>query len=702
MKRIITILLSLILSTIIYSQTTVTVSMSGAQVRSAINGNFTHNYSRENVIADSVLDAFNRIAALNLQMDTVKNGNMVNPKNYGAVGNGIHDDRAAFVSALTVAINTQGTLYIPEGNFNIGTYAISSAITNKHLKIIGSGNSVISGGAYSALAFTSSYSGTSTFSVSPVEGDDTLSTSLSGVSQGDILQIRSTDQYSNIDLSDEYKGELVEVESTYSGHIVLVSPIYDNYDKNTSTIRNLNAGSVSIEGVKFDSISVAVNDCKNVVIKDCEWVHCSQYPISLTETYNALVEHNNINLFRNLTYSGYAISIGACQNVMVTKNTCTHYTQAIAVGGQYPTRNYLCSYNNITALPGYWSQLDTHPDVQYATFLGNKVINGGIYACGTSVDILYNICLMSAGEFGITRVRQDIKDTLNHQLQKNRTENITGNQIYRFSPNDAGANTGIAIKMTDHRDTIDWINVSDNYVQSDYYAFVILDGTAGLVKNINIHNNYFESLVPSINACVFISPSITIDNIVLSDNIVNPAGAFPLYAATGLINKLSARGNTFNNGTVIVGGNMNATFQNNTFNKSSIVSSGGTTLHINNNTFNNSDTIYASGYYYIFFDVDTAIVQNNTYNNPRYNEYIGHQEGWLKNIYTNEFKSLKGALTDGAPTNTEVNTICGSTAELMRKGFRLIIEDTTGTKLTYTFISDGTSWILQGVPAKAV
>ena len=124
-------------------------------------------------------------------------------------------------------------------------------------------------------------------------------------------------------------------------------------------------------------------------------------------------------------------------------------------------------------------------------------------------------------------------------------------------------------------------------------------------------------------------------------------------------------------------------------------------MHISNNTFNNSDTIYAGGYFYNFYNIDTAIIQNNTYNSSRFAEYLSHQADWVKNSYVDEFKLFKGALTDGAPTNTEVNAICGSTAELMRKGFRLIIEDTTGTKLTYTFISDGTYWILQGVPVNA-
>lgn len=77
--------------------------------------------------------------------------NVVNVKLYGAVGDGITDDSAAFIAAQN-ALPDGGSLYVPDG-----TFLISSSISlNSNVRIVGNGpTSIIKGGVSSFITATS-------------------------------------------------------------------------------------------------------------------------------------------------------------------------------------------------------------------------------------------------------------------------------------------------------------------------------------------------------------------------------------------------------------------------------------------------------------------------------------------------------------------------------------------------------------------
>lgn len=53
---------------------------------------------------------------------------------------------------------------------------------------------------------------------------------------------------------------------------------------------------------------------------------------------------------------------------------------------------------------------------------------------------------------------------------------------------------------------------------------------------------------------------------------------------------------------------------------------------------------------------------------------------------------LSGGLTDGTPTNTEIDIVVGMTADVAGIGYKCTIRDTTSTELLYQIESDGVSW----------
>jgi len=60
--------------------------------------------------------------------------------------------------------------------------------------------------------------------------------------------------------------------------------------------------------------------------------------------------------------------------------------------------------------------------------------------------------------------------------------------------------------------------------------------------------------------------------------------------------------------------------------------------------------------------------------------------------FTDSLPAYSGALTDGAPTDGEIDTITGTTPAAVGSGWAATILDTTGSTLMYIITSDGTNW----------
>jgi hypothetical protein len=58
----------------------------------------------------------------------------------------------------------------------------------------------------------------------------------------------------------------------------------------------------------------------------------------------------------------------------------------------------------------------------------------------------------------------------------------------------------------------------------------------------------------------------------------------------------------------------------------------------------------------------------------------------------NVHQQYSGALTDGAPTDAELDAAIGSTPAAVGAGWRATVIDTTVSSLVYLVVSDGTTW----------
>jgi hypothetical protein len=725
-KKIILILNILFITFQLSAQTQLTVGMTGSQVRAAINNNFDtvyygnmrHGVEIGGYLHDNRIDSA-RVDGSSLRMyhgSTLLNtsGTVLSVTDYGAKGDGSTDDRSAIINCITAALAINGTIYFPWGTS--GIYYCSASITtdysNKDIAIIcAPGVTILGTSSLDSWIFTTTLSATTTFTSSPAKGAISLAlTSASGISANDILEIRSTDQYCNINVSNVSKGELCTVQKISGNTIYINHTLYDDYNMATTTIRKVNSGKLDINGLTFKNIVLDVRYVRNSVIKNCNFIIDGYMPIAIADAYDFIFDHCTMTRGQGYTNQGiYCMSIASSQNLTVSRCMASTFAQGILCGGEHhPTRNYTikdCYLVNMN------NAIDVHAQVEYATIIGNTLYGGGIYAKGSYVDILQNEVISGY----IIRLREDLTDTV-HNIIKTGYENIVGNKVYNLvdSLPVAGQN-GISITFNCYRDTVDYINVSNNYVNSPGYAFIInTDAVSRVwVRYFNIENNYFKTLSQGANAqqpTVYCNSSISYGIMRMHHNIIINKGTSGTIAAVYLSNS---------------GNFSNIQFENNELDGKECYLVASLDLDIRNNIFNSTQLITHA-------DGGKEVIQGNIFKGSTPSNdadilcgetsilplsiYIKdniYETGTTRNVYPNcvgcgtvlfrdETRYFSGSLTDGAPTNTEVNAIVGTSAANMGNGFKAVIKDTTGTALTYTFISDGTSWILQGVPVKAL
>jgi len=58
---------------------------------------------------------------------------------------------------------------------------------------------------------------------------------------------------------------------------------------------------------------------------------------------------------------------------------------------------------------------------------------------------------------------------------------------------------------------------------------------------------------------------------------------------------------------------------------------------------------------------------------------------------------MTGSLTDGTPTDAEIDTITGTTPAAVGAGWSVDILDSDGSALIYRVTSDGTNWQYQAL-----
>ncbi len=205
-------------------------------------------------------------------------GQVYNVKAYGAVGDGVTNDIAAFRSAIAAATSTKGTVFVPPG-----TFALTGEIkpdSNLHIKGAGVGLTTLKGGASSGYMFTKTgTAGISNFTLSDMTLDVNNTTAGSGVR----VEYGTNITFRNLDIKNIASngwGMVVGVASTTDSAYRNTDITIDNVDFTThaGSLEQLlvfNAERVTIENSYFSGIASSTGhslalyqNLKNVTVKN--------------------------------------------------------------------------------------------------------------------------------------------------------------------------------------------------------------------------------------------------------------------------------------------------------------------------------------------------------------------------------------------------------------------------------------------------
>jgi len=371
---------------------------------------------------------------------------VVNVKDFGAVGDGVTDDAGSIQAALD-SLSSGGELFFPSGVYKI-TSVVAATFDNGAMVRIKGENATIDGSTITGsvagdtdMITLGGVRGTGVaLSASPVKGDTSISLSYTlSAESNDIILLTSTDLW-NSTREYYYSGELVEIaDVTSPTEYSLSSPLFDGYTAVNTTAYLLEMPTIVVSGLEFkmnaNQRALVVEYSKNPVVENCK-VHGARYTgIVLDYCYGGNVKNNDVyDAWYSGTGTSYGIAILTCQGVVTNNNLLREARHCLTTGGEEPARNITYLNNTCTLHPDETSlgSIDAHGNCEFVKILDNFC--EGIIVAGINLEIKGNtISGNKDNTFGINIFAEIDSE---YYIIKDNILNVTGTQpmgIY-FSP----------------------------------------------------------------------------------------------------------------------------------------------------------------------------------------------------------------------------------------------------------------------------
>lgn len=323
---------------------------------------------------------------------------VVNLKDFGAVGNGTTDDTDALQAAFTYAVNN-GLKIVDKSN---STYRFTSNIivsgANKKFEL-DTNSTFVGESAY--IDLTGSLTTIGSISAATTVGGNTFScANASGLSEGDIviLHDHTTSSFS-AHRSYYYNGEFNEVRGVSGTTVTVNGALNTAYDGvSTDEVYKLNPIEVVINGGVFDTTGVygiRVKYGKNVrlnVQKVKAESTTASAALTLNKCYDVIVEGGIFTLpYASSSTSMYGIGVANSQNVTISSVDSYAYRHAVSTGGDdengsVPCRNIIIKDSTLKNDSGASTyNADFHGNTVNSIYK-NCVITGGIGLAGSHVS----------------------------------------------------------------------------------------------------------------------------------------------------------------------------------------------------------------------------------------------------------------------------------------------------------------------------
>jgi hypothetical protein len=341
----------------------------------------------------------------------------VSVQDFGAVGDGITDDSAAFIAARSAANGSK--VYVPAG-----TYKLNSVISSSEDLIFeGDGPSTIldftgaiSGGNY-ALEATGTLTAIQSLSGTQTVGTNTVTfASPPSLIAGDVFVIYNPTNFSWSGFRSEYKaGEYCEVVDIVGSTVTVKNQLYDTYTAASVNVYKLTGPVVSLKNftIKGTTILGLIKPtiCINPLIENITATHENNSVVYLDRCFKPTV----INpYFTNVGDGGddYGIVVGSSQHCQIRNGYVYARRHAITHGGannvgDVPTRDSrvigVVLKNDIDS--GV-EAADFHGNTEDSSFIDCTIYNGGNLQ---GKDNSYVNCKITAGFSGYFIYHAEVK-----------------------------------------------------------------------------------------------------------------------------------------------------------------------------------------------------------------------------------------------------------------------------------------------------
>lgn len=466
----------------------------------------------------------------------------VSVKDFGATGDGVTNDHAAFAAAIAAVASTGQAIYVPAG-----TYVISSALTSTgHLNMFGDGDKSIldfSGATIAGSCITVSGALTQIQNISSasIYGLTVTFASAPSLDVGDVFCIYDTDLWLT-SRSYYYKGEWCQVKGVAGSAAAITNPLYDSYTPATTTVYKMESKTVSFRNLRLVGGAntfglLKIQFCEQAKLENVSVYNEDYQAIEFDRCYNSEVTNCYVFNKGTGTLDDYGLLFGNSQKFRVIGGDYYARRHGITIGGG----DYICAVTNrdmrVTGatisndiISGVHSA-DMHGNMQDCYYQDCTIYNGAAWA---GMDNGYNNCTITNQSNGSVIYSGEVKGGM---LYVRNSKLLTGGDPAANFRGivDVGGNSSAINSATDK--TLSLI-VENCYVKAPSLSVgtdfmkVVNDGSTanvniyidGIRADVNAMGSVLRTNVDSGTAC---SEAIVVDNI---SNF--PAGTY-LHMAQG-------------------------------------------------------------------------------------------------------------------------------------------------------------------------
>jgi len=431
-------------------------------------------------------------------------GAPANVKDFGAVGDGVTNDAAAFAAAIAAVATTGQSIYVPAG-----TYVIGSALTSTgHLNMFGDGDKSIldfSGATIAGSCITVSGSLTQIENISSASqyGLTVTFASAPSLAIDDVFCLYSTDLW-NSARAYYYSGEWCQVKGVAGSAATITNPLYDGYVPANTTVYKMNSKAVSFRNLRLVGSAntfglLKIQFCEQAKLENVSVYNENYQGVEFDRCYNSEVTNCYMYNKGTGTLDDYALIFSNSQKFRVIGGDYYARRHGITIGGG----DYICAVTNRDMRvigstisndiqSGVYSA-DMHGNMEDCHYQDCTIYNGAGWA---GMDNGYDNCSITAQSNGSVIYAGEIKGGL---LYLRNSKLLTANDPSGNTRGvvDVGGNSTAIGTFTD--ETLSLI-VENCYVEApnlsaatDFVKVV----NAGTAVNINI---YIDGIRANVNA----------------------------------------------------------------------------------------------------------------------------------------------------------------------------------------------------------